>query len=556
LGSLLHRYRDLSLRAKFALPIALFVVLLFGALIPGVLFLQTRTVLDGARERGLELTKIFAHSSVQAVVADDFLVLRQMINSIATEQDVLYAMILDPNGRLLVHSDMRQAGRTYTDAPSRRAMETTQPLVQEAQAGTVRMYDFAVPIYVLNERRAVARVGISLEREWAGIRRTRNLVLGLGVLALAMGLGLASWLARSVTRPVRELAEGAQEIAAGNLDRVIAVRQMDEVGRLGETFNRMAGSLKARWEIDRDLSSTLDLESVLETITRHARGLLGADIACVATVNPATKGATIVASAGAQTEALRNLRVAAGRGLGGEVLSTGRAVSVVECSKDPRIADEHGDLLRREGIVSALVVPISLKGRTTGLLYVANRRPSAFSRQDEDTLNHLAAQAAIAIENARLYAEVTRHAEDLEVKVEERTRELQETNRRLETASRHKSEFLANMSHELRTPLNAIIGFTRLVMRRSKEVLPVKQYENLEKIHLSADQLLLLINDVLDLSKIEAGRMDVRPVSFGLESLIDVCLRTVEPMVKSEQIQLAKDLEPDLPALVDRKSVV
>ena len=550
MGSLPHRYRDLSLRAKFALPIALFVVLLFGALIPGVLYLQTRTVLDGARERGLELTKIFAHSSVQAVVADDFLVLRQMINSIATEQDVLYAMILDPNGRLLVHSDMRQAGRTYTDAPSRRAMETTQPLVQEAQAGTVRMYDFAVPIYVLNERRAVARVGISLEREWAGIRRTRNLVLGLGVLALAMGLGLASWLARSVTRPVRELAEGAQEIAAGNLDRVIAVRQMDEVGRLGETFNRMAGSLKARWEIDRDLSSTLDLESVLETITRHARGLLGADIACVATVNPATKGATIVASAGAQTDALRNLRVAAGRGLGGEVLSTGRAVSVADCAKDPRIADEHGDLLRREGVVSALVVPISLKGRTTGLLYVANRRASAFSRQDEDTLNHLAAQAAIAIENARLYAEVTRHAEDLEVKVEERTRELQETNRRLETASRHKSEFLANMSHELRTPLNAIIGFTRLVMRRSKEVLPVKQYENLEKINLSADQLLLLINDVLDLSKVEAGRMDVRPVSFNLESLIDVCLRTVEPMVKSEQIQLAKDLEPDLPSLV------
>jgi uncharacterized membrane protein affecting hemolysin expression len=143
LGSLLHRYRNLSLRAKFALPIALFVVLLFGALIPGVLFLQTRTVLDGARERGLELTKIFAHSSVQAVVADDFLVLRQMINSIATEQDVLYAMILDPNGRLLVHSDMRQAGRTYTDAPSRRAMETTEPLVQEAQAGTVRMYDWS-----------------------------------------------------------------------------------------------------------------------------------------------------------------------------------------------------------------------------------------------------------------------------------------------------------------------------------------------------------------------------------------------------------------------------
>ena len=549
MGLLLPRYRDLSLRAKFALPIALFVALLFSALIPGVLYLQTRTVLDGARERGLELTKIFAHSSVQAVVADDFLVLRQMINSIASEPDVLHAMILDPRGLVLAHSDMRQVGRVYDDELTRRAAGATEPLVQDGEVGGTPMHDFAVPIYVLNERRAVARVAISLERELAGIRRTRNLVLGLGVVALAMGLALATWLARSVTRPVRELAQGAQEIAAGNLDRVIAVQGGDEVGRLGETFNRMAGSIKARSEIDRDLSSRLELGSVLETISRHARNLLNADIACVAAVNPATQAATMVSSAGARTEELRSLSVGAGRGLGGEVLLSGRAVAVADCAKDSRIVGEHAEVLRREGIVSALVVPISLKGRTTGLLYVANRRETAFSRQDEDTLNHLAAQAAIAIENARLYEEVTRHAEDLEMKVEARTRELQETNRRLETASRHKSEFLANMSHELRTPLNAIIGFTRLVMRRSKEVLPAKQYENLEKIQLSADQLLLLINDVLDLSKVEAGRMDVRPVSFQLESLIDVCLRTVEPMVRPEQLHLSKDLEADLPEL-------
>ena len=549
MGLLLPRYRDLSLRAKFALPIALFVVLLFSALIPGVLYLQARTVLDGARERGLELTKIFAHSSVQAVVADDFLVLRQMINSIASEPDVLHAMILDPRGLVLAHSDMRQVGRVYDDELTRRAAGATEPLVQDGEVGGTPMHDFAVPIYVLNERRAVARVAISLERELAGIRRTRNLVLGLGVVALAMGLALATWLARSVTRPVRELAQGAQEIAAGNLDRVIAVQGGDEVGRLGETFNRMAGSIKARSEIDRDLSSRLELGSVLETISRHARNLLNADIACVAAVNPATQAATMVSSAGARTEELRSLSVGAGRGLGGEVLLSGRAVAVADCAKDSRIVGEHAEVLRREGIVSALVVPISLKGRTTGLLYVANRRETAFSRQDEDTLNHLAAQAAIAIENARLYEEVTRHAEDLEMKVEARTRELQETNRRLETASRHKSEFLANMSHELRTPLNAIIGFTRLVMRRSKEVLPARQYENLEKIQLSADQLLLLINDVLDLSKVEAGRMDVRPVSFQLESLIDVCLRTVEPMVRPEQLHLSKDLEADLPEL-------
>jgi signal transduction histidine kinase/CheY-like chemotaxis protein len=164
-------------------------------------------------------------------------------------------------------------------------------------------------------------------------------------------------------------------------------------------------------------------------------------------------------------------------------------------------------------------------------------------------LSRLASQAAIALEHATLFEQVRRHAEELETKVEARTRELQETNRQLEAASRHKSEFLANMSHELRTPLNAIIGFSRIVMRRAKDTLPVKQYENLEKIVLSADQLLRLINDVLDLAKVEAGKMEVRAVTFSLDALIEACLRMVEPMVKSDQVPLVKDIEIDLPRL-------
>jgi len=136
------------------------------------------------------------------------------------------------------------------------------------------------------------------------------------------------------------------------------------------------------------------------------------------------------------------------------------------------------------------------------------------------------------------------------VEVERLAAALGEANRQLEAASHYKSEFLANMSHELRTPLNAIIGFTRLVMRRSKDVLPTRQYENLEKILLSSEHLLGLINDILDLSKIEAGRMDLHPVEFALAPLVEVCLHTVEPLVKSERVRLVRDLEATLPSLV------
>ncbi len=126
---------------------------------------------------------------------------------------------------------------------------------------------------------------------------------------------------------------------------------------------------------------------------------------------------------------------------------------------------------------------------------------------------------------------------------------LQAAKEEAEQASRTKSEFLANMSHELRTPMNAIIGFTRLIMRRCKDLLPERQYGNLEKILASANHLLGLINDVLDLSKIEAGRMDVRPLEFVLEPLLDQCLRTVEPMVRSGRVQLIKEIERGLPPL-------
>jgi signal transduction histidine kinase len=214
------------------------------------------------------------------------------------------------------------------------------------------------------------------------------------------------------------------------------------------------------------------------------------------------------------------------------------------------------DVVQEAGLRSWLGVPLQARDTVMGVLYVISHTPQQFRDDEQRLLSALGDQAAIAIENARLYEQVRQHSAELETLVIERTRALQEANRQLEAASRHKSEFLANMSHELRTPMNAIIGFTRLVMRRSRDVLAPRQYENLEKILVSAEHLLSLINDVLDLAKVEAGRTEVYPVEFVLAPMLAECLHTVEPLLKSEQVRLVQKADTDLPTLyTDRDKV-
>jgi CheY-like chemotaxis protein/anti-sigma regulatory factor (Ser/Thr protein kinase) len=134
--------------------------------------------------------------------------------------------------------------------------------------------------------------------------------------------------------------------------------------------------------------------------------------------------------------------------------------------------------------------------------------------------------------------------------LEAANRELQIANVKIREADRLKSEFLANMSHELRTPMNAIIGFTRLVRRKAADLLPARQLENLEKVEISANQLLALINDILDLSKIEAGKMSVNIMPFEFMTLVDTCFSTVEPMIKEGKVQLIKEVPEDLPEML------
>ena len=183
------------------------------------------------------------------------------------------------------------------------------------------------------------------------------------------------------------------------------------------------------------------------------------------------------------------------------------------------------------GIKSAIFAPVLWEGRGMGAIFVGRDHVSSFSEREIALLRTFADQAAIAIENVRLFNEI------------------QEKSRQLEVANRHKSEFLANMSHELRTPLNAIIGFTRIVMRRAGNEIEAKQYENLEKILSSGQHLLALINSILDLAKVEAGRVEVHPVEVEPSRVLESCVRTIEPLIRVDAVRLFKEFDGGLPRM-------
>ncbi len=384
------------------------------------------------------------------------------------------------------------------------------------------------------------------------------------ITALSLGIALVLTIVRvrRLTNPIRRLAEAANLIAGGQRSVTVALESGDEIGRLAKSFNDMAVSLDANesalrrkvvetstlYEIGQEISAQVALEPTLNLIVERARELLQGEVGLLALRQGETDTFAMQAGSGSGAAAHAGTRFRPGEGLGGRVVASGAPVTVGDYLEEYPDGPFR-DVVEGAGHRAFVATPLKARGAVIGVLYVLSSTPDKFTDEDRQLLSALADQATIAIENARLYEQVRRHAEELEAKVEVRTRELQEANRRLEEASRHKSEFLANMSHELRTPLNAIIGFTRLVMRRSKDSMAAKQYENLEKILISADHLLALINDILDLSKIEAGRMEVRSVRFDLAPLVDECMRTIEPMVKSERLRLVKQMEAELPPL-------
>jgi signal transduction histidine kinase/putative methionine-R-sulfoxide reductase with GAF domain len=303
--------------------------------------------------------------------------------------------------------------------------------------------------------------------------------------------------------------------------------------RTGE-LARSVEELRALGEVGRAVSSTLDLPTVLSTIVTRAVQLSGTSSGVLYEYDEATQAFHLQASHQTEAEVVEALRASPIEL--GEGAATGRAVvqrapvEIVDILEDRQFKPELREILIRLGYRSILSIPLLLEQRILGALTVSRREPGHFPPETVNLLQTFATQSALAIQNARLF------------------REIEAKGRELEVASRHKSQFLANMSHELRTPLNAILGYTELMIDGIYGELTPKAGDVMARVDRSGKHLLGLINDVLDLSKIEAGQLELGLADYSLAEMVNAVMTQVEALAAEKGLLLQATVAPSLPA--------
>ncbi len=469
-----------------------------------------------------------------------------------------YVYVVSREGDLIAHPDISLVlqKRNLNELSQGKAALAGTPIVSVAPPNLAGQEVF--PSYALIPELGWAvlverPVGEAYALLYASMLRSAILLLvGLGMAAVA------SWvIGRRVVRPVGILRQGAERIGSGDLDHRLDIKTGDELQSLADEFNSMAGQLQASYvnleqkveDRTRELSESLEQQTatsdvlrVIASSTTELQPVLDTVIASAVKLSGASQGhirqydgefLRPVAHYNESPEQIAVLQETLVRpvpeGLTGRAFLERRPNHVVDLQAEP---GAQPNLALKTGQRTVIAVPLLREGTPIGTITIWRNVVEPFTERQIDLVKTFADQAVIAIENVRLF------------------KEIQDKSVQLEAANKHKSQFLANVSHELRTPLNAIIGFTRIVLRKSEGQIPDLQKQNLQKVLISSEHLLGLINGLLDLAKIEAGRLEIFAEPFRLEDVVQVAASTVEPMLKDGRVRLVKDIAPDLPPII------
>ncbi len=309
------------------------------------------------------------------------------------------------------------------------------------------------------------------------------------------------------------------------------VRLLTELRARTEELGQSVEELRALGEVTQAVNSTLDLQTVLSTIVSKAVQLSDTDAGSIYVHDEVRQEFELHANYGMNDALIAALKQHHTE-ISGAVAATakqGEPVQVPDMRAEAPVPANA--LMLDAGYRARLLVPLLRFNKVMGALVVRRKAPGEFSKSTIDLLRTFAAQSVLAIQNARLFQEI------------------EEKGRQLELASQHKSQFVASMSHELRTPLNAIIGLTEMMVTNAPRFGTEKAAEPLRRVHRAGTHLLGLINQVLDLSKIEAGKLELNPESVSLAPLIDEVIGTARQLAEQNKNRLVVEAQEKLGTL-------
>jgi len=309
------------------------------------------------------------------------------------------------------------------------------------------------------------------------------------------------------------------------------VRLFKELQRRTAALSKSVSQLTALGEVGQAIGSTLDLEKVLPTIVSRAVQLTGLDRGAIYEYDEDRQVFSLRSGENIMPELVelyRSQPIRLGEGAVGGAAAKRAPVQIADIVAQG-YEGRARDILERAGARALLAVPLLREGHILGALAVIRNSPGEFSPEVIELLQTFATQSAIAMQNARLF------------------REVEEKSRQLETASQHKSQFLASMSHELRTPLNAILGFNEMMLDGLCGEVPEGFKDPLQETQTSGQHLLRLINNVLDLAKIEAGRMELALADYSVQDTVDGVRSTLKPLAAEKGLEFVTNVQSDLP---------
>ncbi len=454
-----------------------------------------------------------------------------------------YIYVLDENLRIIAHPDYSLV-----------LMDTSPPFLQQVREVLLSPEGKRQGEYLNHQGERVLGVAaqsrrlgwhIVVERPaaeaYAYLNEAKVQTVFLLLNTLLITILLGSFAAQRLSRPIGRVIEGARRVGAGDLDHMLPVEGPAEIGELARTFNTMTSNLResfvglqALLTVSRRLATSLKLHEVLEAGLQGGLENLQATH-CAVLLCPQAEGSE---------SSPPRLFAAGPDGL--------RRAEEVSLEVFPAFARA---LETQEAIVGTadggadpawtVLVPLTAGGVPLGAMaFALPERPDGVTASRLSLFRAVANQVAVAVQNAELYERLRGYSENLEQRVEERTRDLRALNQQLQEANRHKSQFLANMSHELRTPLNSIIGFSEVLLDGAAGELTDRQRLYLDTILDSGQHLLTLISDILDVAKIEAGKVQLEPTLCPCADLVEEAVDVVRPQAERKRLRLGGRVDP------------